>query len=67
MTQDLQRIKSLLRPVPDWPKKGILFQDIFPIFSDPSATKVLVQYLVEHIKTLGKVDAIVGKYLSFSR
>ena len=56
----LDQVKALLRPVPDFPKKGILFQDIFPIFQNPQATKCLVNHLTAQIKKLGKVDSIVG-------
>jgi adenine phosphoribosyltransferase len=34
---DLGRALSLIRPVPDYPKPGILFQDITPLLSDPIA------------------------------
>jgi adenine phosphoribosyltransferase len=60
MTFSLDKVKQLLRPVPDFPKKGILFQDIFPIFQNPKATKCLVDELTAHIRTLGRVDSIVG-------
>lgn len=61
MTEQLARVKSLIRPVQDFPKKGILFQDIFPVFQDFQATREIVQFLSEHIKGLGQVDAIVGR------
>jgi adenine phosphoribosyltransferase len=58
--QELQRIKSLLRAVPDFPIKGILFQDIFPIFQDPTALRSLVTAICDRVKSLGNVDVIVG-------
>lgn len=64
---DLSHIRKLLRAVPDFPKEGILFQDIFPIFEDPACTKSLVSHLIKHIRSLGKVDAIVGDLKSYSR
>ncbi|TPX40756.1 adenine phosphoribosyltransferase [Synchytrium endobioticum] len=58
---DLARIKSLLRQVPDFPKKGIMFQDIFPIFLDPVAVEMLVTHITHHItSTLARIDVIVG-------
>ncbi|KAL1922002.1 uncharacterized protein VTP21DRAFT_10644 [Calcarisporiella thermophila] len=58
---DIQRIKSLLRAIPDFPKKGILFQDIFPIFQDHLAVESIITNIVYHIQsTIGKVDVIVG-------
>jgi adenine phosphoribosyltransferase len=56
----VESIKSLIRAVPDFPKQGILFQDIFPIFQDPAATKELVELLGNHIKSIGGVKVIVG-------
>mgnify|MGYP002654183223 CR=1 FL=1 len=34
---DLGRALSLIRPIPDYPKPGILFQDITPLLADPVA------------------------------
>lgn len=34
---DLGRALSLIRPIPDYPKPGILFQDITPLLADPGA------------------------------
>ena len=34
---DLSRALSLIRPIPDYPKPGILFQDITPLLSDAQA------------------------------
>ena len=30
-------IKSLIRPVPDFPKPGVVFRDITPLFQSPRA------------------------------
>ncbi|KAJ3312207.1 adenine phosphoribosyltransferase [Boothiomyces sp. JEL0838] len=60
MSMDLEKVKGLLRAVPDFPIPGILFQDIFPIFKDPVATQTLVNHIANHIKSLGKIDVIVG-------
>ncbi|KAI9205352.1 adenine phosphoribosyltransferase [Polychytrium aggregatum] len=59
---DVQYIKSLLRVVPDFPKKGIMFQDIFPVFQDPKAVEMLITHIVHHILASGlpKIDVIVG-------
>ena len=61
MTISLERAKSLIRPVQDFPKKGILFQDIFPVFQNPEATRDVVSFLVDHIRGLAQpIDTIVG-------
>ncbi|KAJ3149957.1 adenine phosphoribosyltransferase [Geranomyces variabilis] len=58
---DVQLIKSLLKAIPDFPKQGILFQDIFPIFQDPTAVETLVTHIVHRITSTGlQPDVIVG-------
>jgi len=52
-----ERIKSCIRDVPDFPKRGILFKDITPIFSYPD----LCIEIIEGFKTslVGiKLDAV---------
>ncbi|ORX83006.1 adenine phosphoribosyltransferase [Basidiobolus meristosporus CBS 931.73] len=62
MSQDIERVKSLLRIIPDFPKKGIQFQDIFPVFQDPLAVEAVVTNFVQHILATHseKVDVVVG-------
>ncbi|KAF8939161.1 adenine phosphoribosyltransferase [Dissophora ornata] len=59
---DLKRINSLIREIPDFPKPGILFKDIFPLFQDPIAVEMVITHIVNHINTSveKKVDVIVG-------
>ncbi len=56
---DMSAVKKLVRNVPDFPKEGILFKDITPILKNPSAFKVVVDYLCKELKKK-KVDVIVG-------
>lgn len=56
----LSDIKALLRPVPNFPIDGIMFQDIFPIFQNAEAVKLLVKTIGDHIKSIGGVEVIVG-------
>lgn len=44
-----EKVKSLLRDVPDFPKMGILFKDITPLLADPAARKEAVEALVKQI------------------
>jgi len=39
---DLSRALSLIRPIPDYPKPGILFQDITPLLSDAGAFDCII-------------------------
>ncbi|KAF9569026.1 adenine phosphoribosyltransferase [Agrocybe pediades] len=64
---DVQLIKSRLTAHPDFPKKGIVFLDIFPILRDPFVFETLITHFTQHITshTIGltetkKVDVIVG-------
>ncbi|KAG5458705.1 MAG: adenine phosphoribosyltransferase, partial [Olpidium bornovanus] len=42
--------------------KGVLFQDVFPVFQDPTAVEALITHFVHHINSThaGKIDVIVG-------
>jgi adenine phosphoribosyltransferase len=56
---DLQQdIKSTIRDVPDFPKPGILFKDITPIFYDQALCSRIVDAFVAQIDK--STDAIIG-------
>jgi len=54
-----EKIKSAIRDIPDFPKPGILFKDITPIFLQPDLcrdiTEAFCAPLIDH-----KPDAIIG-------
>ena len=56
------KLKGALRQFPDFPAPGILFEDILPIFADPSLFEALIHALELHIKQTftEKPDVIVG-------
>ncbi|KKY18199.1 putative adenine phosphoribosyltransferase 1 [Phaeomoniella chlamydospora] len=58
------RIQSALRQFQDFPSKGILFEDIMPIFQDPELHSALIRSLELHVlQTFGeenKPDLILG-------
>lgn len=54
-----QKIQSVIRDVPNFPKEGIIFKDITPILSNPSLCLEIVDTFVEQSKEL-KIDAVVG-------
>ncbi|CAH0714869.1 unnamed protein product, partial [Brenthis ino] len=61
MENKLAQLKSKIKSFPDFPKKGILFWDIFSALSDGATCKLLQEILVKVIKTkYPDVDAIVG-------
>ncbi len=52
-------LKSKIRTVPDWPKKGIMFRDITPLLQDKKAFKYVIDKFYERYK--GKnIDVIVA-------
>jgi len=54
-----EKINQTLIDVPDFPKPGILFKDITPIFKDPILSKEIVQASASQLKEMG-VEVIVG-------
>lgn len=58
------RLHKSLRQFPDFPSPGILFEDILPLFSDPTLHQDLIHALELHIKTKyspgQRPDVIVG-------
>ncbi|XP_072039881.1 adenine phosphoribosyltransferase-like [Amphiura filiformis] len=59
--QRIKAVRDKIGLIPDFPKPGILFRDIFPLFKDPALLNDLILLLVEHIKERHeKVDVIVG-------
>jgi adenine phosphoribosyltransferase len=56
---DLERLKSLVRDVPDFPQEGIVFKDITPLLADPIAFSTVIDLIVVHFGR-GNVDKVVG-------
>src|SRR5579862_3921073 len=53
------QLKSLIRDIPDFPKKGILFRDITPLLADPSGLALSVELMANPFR--GKnIDLVVG-------
>lgn len=52
-------IKSLIRTVPNYPKKGIMFRDITTLLKDPLGLKLMVSELADRYKGRG-IDKIAG-------
>jgi adenine phosphoribosyltransferase len=56
---DCEPLKKLIREVPDFPKKGILFYDITTLLKDKAGLATLIDALAEHyIKQ--NVDLVLG-------
>ena len=46
-------IKSIIRTIPDFPKKGIMFKDITPVLSDAVAFRYVIQQFLNHYGNKG--------------
>jgi adenine phosphoribosyltransferase len=53
------QLKRLIREVPDWPKKGILFYDITTLLKDKVGFATLIDQFSEHYIN-HKVDLVLG-------
>lgn len=54
-------IKSRIRSIPDYPKKGILFRDITTLIKDPVGFRLVIDNLTQHyLQKEMSFDVIVG-------
>lgn len=56
---DPERLKSLIRDVPDFPQPGIVFKDITPLLADETGFSSAIDMIVVHYGR-GNVDKVVG-------
>jgi adenine phosphoribosyltransferase len=56
---DLDRLRALIRDVPDFPQQGIVFKDITPLLADEVAFSSVIDMVVVHFGR-GNVDKVVG-------
>ncbi|MDE1871053.1 MAG: adenine phosphoribosyltransferase [Candidatus Micrarchaeota archaeon] len=56
---DEQLIKSRIRDIPDYPKKGIVFRDITTLLSDGAAFQMCIDALADSVKDK-RIDYIMG-------
>ena len=59
MTSIENKIKDVIRDIPDFPKQGILFKDITPIMMNPILSNDILNELFEKYKS-EKINAIAG-------
>ena len=56
---DIAHLKALVRDVPDFPKKGIIFKDITPILKHPEALRFACRKLAALFKN-DRIQQVVG-------
>lgn len=59
MEENLKKIKSMIRDIEDFPKKGIVFRDITTAIKDSETLKIMIDELFEIFKDK-KIDYIAG-------
>ncbi|MBM4053852.1 MAG: adenine phosphoribosyltransferase [Planctomycetes bacterium] len=55
----MEYLKKLIRDVPDFPKKGIIFKDITPLLQDAKGLRDSIEGITNHFKNK-KIDIVVG-------
>ena len=66
-------IKTLIRPVPDFPKPGVIFRDITPLFQSPRALRMVadsfIQRYVEadfsHVAAMDARGFLIGSVIAY--
>ncbi len=56
---DVSGVEKLIRDVPDFPKKGVVFKDITPLLADPEAFRRVVKAMAGPFEGMG-VDYVAG-------
>ncbi|MBI3318681.1 MAG: adenine phosphoribosyltransferase [Candidatus Omnitrophica bacterium] len=52
-------LKAYVRDVPDYPKPGIVFKDLTPLWKDPAAFRSMVERMVSHFRE-SQVETVVA-------
>ena len=55
----MEHLKTLIREVPDWPRKGILFYDITTLLKDKAGFRQLIDLLAGHYASQ-PLDLVLG-------
>jgi len=59
MTVDAMWLEGLVRDVPDFPKPGIVFKDVTPLWADADAFRFSIDAIADHFAGV-EVDRVVG-------
>lgn len=59
MSPDFGWLKNHITEVPDFPRPGVDFKDITPLFADPDAFRFAVDALADHVAG-DQIDAVVA-------
>ncbi len=59
MTVDATWLEGLVRDIPDFPKPGVVFKDVTPLWADVSAFRFSIDAIADHFAGVD-VDKVVG-------
>ncbi|HTN78575.1 MAG TPA: adenine phosphoribosyltransferase [Acidimicrobiales bacterium] len=59
MTVDAAWLEGLVRDVPDFPKPGVVFKDVTPLWADVSAFRFSIDAIADHFAGID-IDRVVG-------
>jgi len=57
--EPVERLKRLIREVPDFPREGVVFKDFTPLLADPPALALAVELMANPFRGRG-IDLVVG-------
>ena len=70
---DISQSLALIRPIPDFPKPGILFQDISPLLANPAAFATVISALaalggeIDYVAALDARGFILGSAVALQK
>jgi adenine phosphoribosyltransferase len=59
MASAAERLKTLIRSIPDFPKPGIVFRDITPLIADADALREAARLMADPFRNDG-IDLVIG-------
>lgn len=60
MDHAADRLRALVRDVPDFPRPGVLFRDLTGVFADRDAFRAVIRGLAEQVRPAGPVTLVAG-------
>jgi adenine phosphoribosyltransferase len=55
----VEQLRGLIRSIPDFPRAGIVFYDVTPLFAKPEALAGAVELLAAEVESAGPIDLVV--------
>lgn len=56
----VEELRGLIRSIPGFPREGVTFRDVTPLFAEPAALAGAVEMLAAAVEAVGPVDLVVG-------